>query len=130
MKSFCGIVKTASKVFFRSGDLFRETGCTDRKKSLHLRLRPNSDVTDEVDDVTAFKYIIIEQVDQNKSSLLLNIIFQNTQTLQLHTKIIETEIIYKSNYNVELEGMGGDNVWSNLKRQDAQALYERIPWLR
>ncbi len=122
--------KTASKVFFRSGDLFRETGCTDRKKSLHLRLRPHSDVTDEVDDVTAIKSTIIEQVVKNKSSLLLNIIFQNTQTLQLRTKIIETEIIYKSNYNVELEGLGGENVWSNFKREDVQALYERIPWLR
>ncbi len=41
-------------------------------------------------------YYIIEQVAWNKSSLLLNIIIQNTQTLQLFTMNIKTEIIYKS----------------------------------
>ncbi len=41
-------------------------------------------------------YYIIEQVARNKSSLLLNIIIQNTQTLQLFTMITKTEIIYKS----------------------------------
>jgi hypothetical protein len=38
-----------------------------------------------------------EQVSWNKSSFLQNIIFENTQTLQLLTKIIKTESIYKSN---------------------------------
>jgi hypothetical protein len=33
----------------------------------------------------------------NKSSLLPKILFQNTQTLQLFTEIIKTEIIYQSN---------------------------------
>ncbi len=36
------------------------------------------------------KYYIVEQVIQNKSSLLLNIILQNIRTLQLLTKTIET----------------------------------------
>jgi len=42
-------------------------------------------------------YTIIEQVAFNKSRLLLKIILQNTSTLQLFTKKIKTEIIYKSN---------------------------------
>jgi hypothetical protein len=42
------------------------------------------------------KSIIIEQVAWNISSLLLNNILQNTQTLQLFTMIIKTESIYKS----------------------------------
>jgi hypothetical protein len=37
-----------------------------------------------------------EQVAWNKSSLLQMNILQNTQTLQLYTKMIETESIYKS----------------------------------
>ncbi len=40
---------------------------------------------------------ITKQVALNKSSLLLRIIFQNTQTLQLFTKIIKLESIYKHN---------------------------------
>jgi hypothetical protein len=39
---------------------------------------------------------IMEQVALIKSSLLLKIQKQKTQTLQLFTKIIKTEIIYKS----------------------------------
>ncbi len=38
----------------------------------------------------ATKGFIIEQVTLNKSSLLLKIIFQNTETLQLFRKIIKT----------------------------------------
>jgi hypothetical protein len=41
-----------------------------------------------------FNPAIIKQVASNKSSLLLKIILQNTQTLQLFTKIIKTESIY------------------------------------
>jgi hypothetical protein len=37
-----------------------------------------------------------EQVALNKSTLLQMNILQNTQTLQLYTKMIETESIYKS----------------------------------
>jgi hypothetical protein len=51
-------------------------------------------------------YYIIEQVAWNKSSLLLNIIIQNTQTLQLFTVIIKTEIIYKSYKKARLDGLG------------------------
>jgi hypothetical protein len=40
---------------------------------------------------------IIEQDVQNQSNLFQNNILQNTQTLELFTMIIETEIIYKSN---------------------------------
>jgi hypothetical protein len=39
---------------------------------------------------------IIKQVASNKSSLLLKIQKQSTQTLRLVKKIIETESIYKS----------------------------------
>jgi len=38
----------------------------------------------------------MEQVALNKSSLFLTIILQNAQTLQLFTKIIKTESIFKS----------------------------------
>jgi hypothetical protein len=40
--------------------------------------------------------MLIEQVASNILSLLLKIIYQNTQTLQLCIKIIKTESIYKS----------------------------------
>ncbi len=40
---------------------------------------------------------MIEQVTLNKPSLLLKITLQNTQMLQLLTRIIKTEIIYNSN---------------------------------
>jgi hypothetical protein len=40
---------------------------------------------------------MIEQVYWNKSSLILKIILQNTQTLQLFTNIIKTEMILKRN---------------------------------
>ncbi len=39
----------------------------------------------------------MKQVASDKSSLLLSIILQNTQMFQLFTKIIKTEIIYRSN---------------------------------
>jgi hypothetical protein len=39
---------------------------------------------------------IIEQVASNKLSLILKIILQNMQALQLFTKIIKTESMYKS----------------------------------
>jgi len=43
-----------------------------------------------------FDYII-KQVAWNKTSLPLMTILQNTQKLQLFTKIFKTENIYKSN---------------------------------
>ncbi len=43
---------------------------------------------------------IIEQAASNKLSLLLKIKMQKTQTLQLFKKIIQTESIYKSYWNV------------------------------
>ncbi len=42
-------------------------------------------------------------VAQNKSSLLLKNVLQNTQTLQLFTMNFKTEIIYK---HANLEGLG------------------------
>jgi hypothetical protein len=39
---------------------------------------------------------MIEQIGHNKLGLLLKNILQNTQTVQLFTVIIKTEIIYKS----------------------------------
>jgi hypothetical protein len=53
------------------------------------------------------------EVVQNKSSLLLKIILQNTQTLQLFTKIIKTGSIHKSYYNTRLEGLGSETKGSN-----------------
>ncbi len=41
--------------------------------------------------------LLIEQVPSNKSSLSLKIILQNTQTLQLLTRITKTESTYLSN---------------------------------
>jgi hypothetical protein len=46
---------------------------------------------------TISKQNVIEQVASNKSSLLLKIPKLNTQTLQVFTKIIKMESIYKSN---------------------------------
>jgi hypothetical protein len=40
---------------------------------------------------------MIEQVVNNKLSLIQKIVLQNTQSLQLFTMIIKTGIIYKSN---------------------------------
>jgi hypothetical protein len=41
-------------------------------------------------------YTIIEQVASNKLSLLLKIHLENTQELQLFTRIIKTESIYEN----------------------------------
>jgi hypothetical protein len=54
-----------------------------------------------------------EQVTSNKSSLLLKIQKLNTQILQLFTKIIKLESIYKSISNAELDGLGA-NIPSGL----------------
>ncbi len=53
----------------------------------------------------SLSYNLKEQVSLNKSSLLLKNILQNTRTLQLLTKIIKTESIYKSNKDAKLEGL-------------------------
>jgi hypothetical protein len=66
--------------------------------------------------------INIEQVAWNKSSLLMKIQRQNTQTLQLFTEIIKTGHIYKSNLNAKLEGLVGETKWSDEKREEVQAL--------
>ena len=42
----------------------------------------------------------------NKSSLLLNNILQNTQTLQLFKEIIKAEIVYKSNKKSQAGRLG------------------------
>ncbi len=56
---------------------------------------------------------IKEQVALNKSSLLLKIQIQNTQTLQLVTTLIETESIDKSDSESQAEGLGSETKWSN-----------------
>ncbi len=53
-------------------------------------------------------YVMIEQVAWNKSSLLLKIQIQNTQTLQLFTETIKTESIFKGYKNAKHEGLGSD----------------------
>jgi hypothetical protein len=64
----------------------------------------------------------MEQVASYKSSLLLNIILENTSTLQLITKIIKTESIYKYNKYAKLESSVGErrssliNRWKKHKR--------------
>jgi hypothetical protein len=64
----------------------------------------------------------MEQVALYKSSLLLKIILESTQTLQLITKIIKTESIYKNNKYAKLESSVGErpssliNRWKKHKR--------------
>jgi hypothetical protein len=58
-------------------------------------------------------YCIMEQNASNISSFLLKIILENTQTLQLFTKIIKTESIFKSNTDAKLEGLIEETKWSN-----------------
>jgi hypothetical protein len=64
----------------------------------------------------------MEQVASYKSSLLLKIILESTQTLQLITKIIKTESIYKNNKYAMLESSVGErpssliNRWKKHKR--------------
>ncbi len=57
------------------------------------------------DDTWSVNYDRSTFIIQATSSLLKNIL-QNTQTLQLFTKIIETEIIHKSFQNAKWEGLG------------------------
>ncbi len=56
---------------------------------------------------------MIEEAAWSKTSLLLKIQMQRTQTLQLFTKIIETEIIYKSYKNAKLEDLVSETKLSN-----------------
>jgi hypothetical protein len=53
---------------------------------------------------------IIEQIALNKSSFLLKIQKQN---IQLFTKIIKIECIYKSNLNAKPKGLGEETKGSN-----------------
>ncbi len=56
----------------------------------------------------------MEQVALYISSVLLNEDYlQITQTLQLFTKILKTEIIYKSNLNGKVEGLVDETKWYN-----------------
>jgi hypothetical protein len=55
-----------------------------------------------------FDQHIIEQAASDKSSLILKIILQNTQTLQIFTKIIKTESIHRSYKNPKLAGLSSD----------------------
>jgi hypothetical protein len=50
----------------------------------------------------------VEQVVQNKSSLLPKIILQTTQTLQLFVTMIKTESINKSFKKAKLEGLSAE----------------------
>ncbi len=63
-----------------------------------------------------------KQVAWNESSLFLKIQKLNTQMLQLFTMNIKKEIIYKSFWNANLEGLGAETYWFNQKREEAQAL--------
>ncbi len=60
-----------------------------------------------------------EQVASKKLSLLLKIQIQNTQMLQLFTKTIKTENIYKSYLKCQAEGLGLETKWSNLNGQES-----------
>ncbi len=58
--------------------------------------------------------ILIEPlVAWKKSSLILKIVLQNTQTLEQFTKTIKTLGIYKSYQNDMLQVFGSENKWSN-----------------
>ncbi len=65
--------------------------------------------------------ITIEQVAFNKLTLLLKMKIQNTQTLQLFTNIIKTEIFYKSYENAKQKGRFRDQViqlkWARKRKQ-------------
>ncbi len=74
-----------------------------------------------------WQHIIIKQVASNKSSLLLKIQKYNTQTLQIFTKIIKTESIYKSNLNSKLEGLGAEILNSIKSGKKRKRFYERVP---
>jgi hypothetical protein len=56
---------------------------------------------------------VMKRVTSNKSNLLLKIILENTQTLQLFTKIIKTESKYKMNSDAKLGGLVDEIKWSN-----------------
>jgi hypothetical protein len=60
--------------------------------------------------------IIIEHVTLNKFNLLLKIILENRITVQLFTKTIKTESIYKSNYDAKLEGLVGERPSGLIKK--------------
>jgi hypothetical protein len=47
---------------------------------------------------------------------------RNTQTLQIFTKIVKTESIYKSNSNAKLEGLVDKTKWGNARREEVRAL--------
>ncbi len=52
--------------------------------------------------------LIIKQVALNKSRLSLKIQMQNQQTLQLFTRIIKTESIYKIYLKCQAESLGSE----------------------
>jgi hypothetical protein len=56
---------------------------------------------------------VIQQVASNELILLLLIQIPNSQTLQLFTKIIQTESIATVSKNAQAEGLGSDAKWSN-----------------
>ncbi len=65
--------------------------------------------------------IIIE----HKFNLLLKIIFENKQVVQLFTKTIKTESIYKSNYDANLEGLVGERPNGLIKRERKRKHFKR-----
>jgi hypothetical protein len=56
---------------------------------------------------------MIEEAAWSKTSLLLKIQMQRTQTSQLFTRIIEKESIYKSYKNAKLKGLVSETKLSN-----------------
>ncbi len=69
----------------------------------------------------------IKQFASIKSSLLLKIQMQNTQTFQLFTKIIKTESIYKSCSNVKLKAW--DQRPSGLIQMAEEAWAKCLIWV-
>ncbi len=69
----------------------------DSKEGVQKLTQENQLVVRQVFNFKIGYFVIeLEQDAWYKSSLIQNYIFQSTQTLQLLTKIIKTEIIYKS----------------------------------
>jgi len=69
---------------------------------------------------------VIDQVAWNESSLILNNILQNTQTLQLFTNDIKTESIIKSHSNAKLVAWVEEPKGSIKRRVKAQAVNVRV----
>ncbi len=76
---------------------------------------------------------MIEQVAQNKSSLWVKNILQNTHALKLFIMNIKTKSFYKSYKNANLIGLGRGTLWSFKRGDRVKLLKVRVgdsAWLK